>query len=454
MSKRVFRRLLAVAVALMLFSGVIPAAAAPVTHVVFPSGDTTGVADADNIEEALAAASVGDTVVLKAGSFHLVRPVRADNFSGRLIGEGSDATVVRTVENFVDEIDGIPWMFVFGYEPASWADLTIEGIRLVSEVPAAPWGLDDQWNYLAGFIYVGDASIDADPFDDPVEVDLHVADVAMLGKQDPVFNNVTSRSTLRGLMLWNTYGQVRWTDNAVSNLQACGVVGSWLTTSDIEVRDVEATSVGTAVCLVQSRGSTAEITGLTTVDAAGVYVYQGFNSVASEFFIHGNDIEMAENSLWAGIEVWDLLADTSSSAVIRHNQIRSDGAAPWGPIFLSGTQGTVVASNTIRGNGPAAIYAGLGWNDQYVTGLNLLGNNLQQWETTEWNWLPPVAPIWLGPLTTGSTVVGNKADVVDEGQDNRIAGVNVGGTKFGQTIRDGIHQAVEAKTTTNNAMTY
>jgi len=53
-----------------------------------PSGDTTGVADANAIEAALRAAGPGDTVQLAAGTFYCSREIIVENFSGTFRGQG------------------------------------------------------------------------------------------------------------------------------------------------------------------------------------------------------------------------------------------------------------------------------------------------------------------------------------------------------------------------------
>ncbi len=59
---------------------------------VYPSGDMTGMTDANAIEEALRNASPGATVILKAGKYFVGRPIVTPGFHGILKGEGPDKT--------------------------------------------------------------------------------------------------------------------------------------------------------------------------------------------------------------------------------------------------------------------------------------------------------------------------------------------------------------------------
>jgi hypothetical protein len=105
----------------------------------------------------------------------------------------------------------------------------------------------------------------------------------------------------------------------------------------------------------------------------------------------------------------------SIDAVISHNKFILDTL--WGAIWGFWTQDVVVLNNQFVGAGIAGIYPGA-WGDTCNNWL-ILGNNVQHVDAG-------VAPIWLGPGTSECTVVGGstKTNVLDEGTNNRIVGVN------------------------------
>ena len=67
--------------------------------VVSPSGDVTGVQDANAIEEALRTVDPGGTVNLKKGQFYLGRVIEVEGFDGTLKGAGKGKTIIEAVEN-------------------------------------------------------------------------------------------------------------------------------------------------------------------------------------------------------------------------------------------------------------------------------------------------------------------------------------------------------------------
>ncbi len=122
-------------------------------------------------------------------------------------------------------------------------------------------------------------------------------------------------------------------------------------------------------------------------------------------------------------------------AIVSHNRIILDDTF-WGGIFGNAAQDVLVANNKISGSGLAGIYFGQG---EPATGWTLVGNNVQGVDAV-------VAPIWLGEYTSSCTVVGgsNKTNVLDEGTDNIITGVNTkGGNPPGPAIREVMQRKLE-----------
>lgn len=74
--------------------------------IVAPSGDTTGVTDADSIEWALTNVAPGGTVELSAGRFYISRSILIDDFSGTLKGTGKEITIIEAVRESEASGDG------------------------------------------------------------------------------------------------------------------------------------------------------------------------------------------------------------------------------------------------------------------------------------------------------------------------------------------------------------
>ena len=83
-----------------------------------------------------------------------------------------------------------------------------------------------------------------------------------------------------------------------------------------------------------------------------------------------------------------------------------------------------------------------------VSGMTLVGNNVENWVTDAAQGVGGIAPIWLRWQSSNNTVVGgsNKTNVVDDGVDNVLIGVNnMGNSNLGQDIKDAMMAALEVK---------
>ena len=89
------RAVLAAALGIVVAVGLGGVARADV--VIEPSGDTTGVADADAIENALRDVAPGGTVKLAAGHFYVSESIVIEGFNGTLQGADKDVTIVEAV---------------------------------------------------------------------------------------------------------------------------------------------------------------------------------------------------------------------------------------------------------------------------------------------------------------------------------------------------------------------
>jgi hypothetical protein len=226
---------------------------------------------------------------------------------------------------------------------------------------------------------------------------------------------------------------------------------------------------------------TVNISHIETNGAPGVYSVLGYtaNTLSSITVAH-NRINPLAGSWYAGVEMWAWNGEVS--AVISQNRIHSEDSFLWGPIFTEGVSNGVITNNVINGRGPAAIYLGVfNW---WPGSFTLVGNNLQNWETTGPNpWGFWAAPIWLGPFVIDSTVVGASngwaifdepaydtswnplydengnpltipgyGDLIPPGEfgdlvpkNNVFTGVNNPHVNIGQDVREAMQQMVEAK---------
>jgi hypothetical protein len=97
---------------------VVPVQATKGKHIVIaPSGDTTGVADSNAIENALRTVPQGGTVELKEGRFYASRVMVVEDFAGTLKGAGKGKTIIEAIEN------SEPGSYLF-YDPYYDAQLT------------------------------------------------------------------------------------------------------------------------------------------------------------------------------------------------------------------------------------------------------------------------------------------------------------------------------------------
>lgn len=196
------------------------------------------------------------------------------------------------------------------------------------------------------------------------------------------------------------------------------------------------------------------------VDVDGGFWYLTYPWVAegSRYLIEHNYIELSRYCWTGGVECWDI-TDAKSELVVICNKIHSvDATAPYGPISLHGASDPVIAFNKITGSGVAAMFIGAAWDP--VDGASIVGNNVQKFKVTEGYWdLPMYHPwaedpiegvgrIWLGELSSNCFVLGgcNKKNVVNEGTDNIVVGVDkIGWRKLGQLVSAAMHQIRDMK---------
>ena len=102
---------------------------------VAPSGDKTGVTDADNIEAALMANPAGGTVELTAGFFYVSRSISIEGFNGTLRGAGKNETVIEAVRRGPNPSEGFDLEDTpFGPLPHMFHFVEPVGIRIFEHV--------------------------------------------------------------------------------------------------------------------------------------------------------------------------------------------------------------------------------------------------------------------------------------------------------------------------------
>ena len=417
----------------------------------------TGVDDTANLQaafDAAKAAGPGSVVELEAGDFYLSDAVQVENFSGTLIGQGAEQTVLRIKPGILfpasaydpglSALWGYDWympvMLVFMYVPSPESyDLRLEhfGIHLVGKGETWNWALNDadficpvmvspseasaicnvstRWHALtfqgdedaqymhgcntADCIYLsgcsGNHSITACSFD--TSLGNAVLGPELIGGQLNL-----ERVVMRSLGAGFSFYFCRDAEIAISHVEAYDLDRPTLTTYFLE-------------------NCTVGLTGLTAHNAPGALVIGGVESPSAYLFEH-NQINTAAD----GIVLQDLDPVVKSQFVLRKNRIYTEGEASI-PVLTGGVVDSAIENNRITGMGSAAMMLGAGGDDH---GLLVRGNNIQQWEGT--------LPIWLGPETSGIVVLGSgdlRQNVIDETDNmatpeydgaNVLAGINMG----------------------------
>ena len=408
------------------------------TFPVSASGDTTGETDHLNIAAAFAdaqAAGDGSTVQLGAGTFYIRKPIQAANFVGTLQGAGKNDTFIRNpIGRGIANSDppappgGHPLMF---YQDASWPEGVVQDITLrdftvgVDELPI-PWG-----TVIAGFlteqsfsnliIHLGRIT----GTDDASEVAYVSFTVDSVGLEGFGISDYGIQPA--NIFQFQDIGPVeidyKGETLLVRAIEGYGAPWKQLSGDLLVVNGLFNDLLLTAVSLGHGTHPDfyAHVENNTTNDASLVYAENWSPWVPLTLVVSGTEINQKLHSYYAGIEAWgagiELLAE--------QNRIHGEDTALWGPIFTNGLNNAVISNNQITGRGPAAIYIGVDyWGYGGNSGCNLIGNNVQGWDTQPWEWLTEIAPIWLGFGTSNCTVVGNGKNVANDGTDNTVTGMN------------------------------
>jgi len=389
--------------------------------VVNPSGDPTGVTDADSIEWALLNVAPGGTIQFSEGHFYVCRPIFIENFNGALKGAGMDKTIIEAVRKSETEgfalgthpinLNERSWLLFF-WNPSDHLSLEDLTFQVLDPQPSEPYQAgwaDGDITALTSFLHAlgGDCEIE-------------VQDIRMTGAESEADGNY------KGMNIAWPCQRFRGTGDLTVEACVFEKIG------------------GVVVDLVSLSGCTVKVSRVETYDTQGIYLEQskGEGLEPSTFIFTHNNIRMFPGHNFAGIEIWNPSGHPDEGVqhdiLISNNKIHSPSCKePYAAIFAKRVSGAVVTNNKITGAGECAIYVEPWGGHEYVD-WRLIGNNVQNFDAT-------LAPIFLGSATTNCLVVGGPGDnVIDNGSDNIIVGANnMGYRELGQDIKDAMQQKQE-----------
>lgn len=463
---------------------------------IWPSGDESGETDWLNIMSAFdqaVASGHGSTVQFAAGDFYVHRPIQVANFSGTVRGQGKDLTRLHNAPGILfGHLDyPLPPMpaYMELYLDGNWpvdlmADVTVSDLSFYIDGESEPWGgpTGDTFNFMNVLEVRGIIR----GYDDPDHANFelthmnatfrHLKAVADTGDQYFLGSSVINNFQAWGeyVIDYNPENKVilgRWVKPITGTFIfediemygssfSLGVVAaqdSAIRIGGSEKNKIVARGTGDSIELQDISNSTVEVSYLDASDVdGGIYLLQGVYAAwgndlgefvpetlpePSSFVFHHNRISSVSGGWYTAFELWNAggeLGQPLGNVVITNNAINVvDHEAPFEGIFSYFVDNAQVTNNRITGRGDAGI-----WVEPFgtpATGWLLLGNNLNGF-TAE------LAPIYLGPGTTNCTVVGGntRENVLDEGTDNILVGVNnQGGNFIGSALKDVLAQKRE-----------
>ncbi|MFW9927125.1 MAG: hypothetical protein ACFFDM_10175 [Candidatus Thorarchaeota archaeon] len=412
--------------------------------VVAPSGDTTGVTDTANIQQAIddvIAAGKG-TVLLEEGDFYVCETLVGINFDGAFKGSGAGATVLHSIENFPAQDTGNlgvanPRMMMFYQDEDTTStrkhpykiqlsDFTVK-VEYPTEVWLPEWG---GFRALNGIDIVGIIG-DEWSAETVSYYDVTAKNLEFLGEVGEIYGPF-GMSIQNGLFIQGRIHPDTFANEKISGkyvIEGChfeNSLGSSVVPGqsvDSHIRIVRNTYVNTMLGpeVYDLRNSRLEVAfndiSISDTGWYGIYLANGLYDTSLEpgrAYIHHNHIEVPA---WGnGIWIDDFVAVPGEvegvSVFAYQNDIVLGGAYAWG-IVGNGVQDVRLVSNTISGNGEAGILTGI-FGDT-VSGWIMVLNDVSDLEAD-------VAPIWLGSGTSDCWVLtkGDSSTVLDEGTDNHL----------------------------------
>jgi parallel beta-helix repeat protein len=424
------------------------------TVVVAPSGDVSGVIDANNIQDALNAVKAdGGTVYLTDGDattvdhYYTSRNVVTTGFSGVLNGEGMDNTIIHAGRKSAAVGDGFEPAFAPWWNPGS-------------AIPELATVL--QFDVPSGSVTITDLSIEAKD-DQPTDLTLdyygnpatYITTLIEIlgGEHDTRIENVRLEGKETG-----AEGNVRGTNvDAALHVMLGGPVPlpEGLGTGDLNVQNIEIANVGGGGVLFMryKDGSMIDINGVRASNVVrGIW---GQAVLASSVKISNSDIathpagiagiylrnipsglEVTGNTVTGSARLGAVYMHTISNATIAGNTLKDvEALQGWrASIYLWTSHDNRISGNTFEGvsGGVAGIRLRAGSSGNTLGHNDFVKSGLPGWTITT-----PAGPgaILLDATTLSNDVVGQAkfpgfpdptaicSQVLDLG-DNRIAGMD------------------------------
>jgi len=414
-----------------------------------------GVDDTQNIKDAFAdakAAGSGNTVYLTEGTFHTSILV-IENFDGYFMGAGKGNTTIISLTNLpcpeMMAQDVVPTLILFSAGFPKISDMTIEFVEnpcqtytnpfhgyptqeLIVGLGIGPHAIDESFDCTGGpVVEEGHSTIDNVELIDPGQIDvvnlISIGGYTSLSDPDCYgwFKTLKGTHTITNC---DFYGGVVGVDIFIM-IDSKIIIGgsphngnnfkSW---QAIDAFDCDNTLIEVSYNEMDSEESAWMMGGFT------FFVYDRPFIPLGSYYFHHNKI-ITEN---LGIYPFDLgvfISNKTLDVLIENNDfVINDGYAG---IISDLLQDMIVKNNKFSGTSNMGIDVG----NYGLTCSNwtIMGNNFNNL-TTSWS------PIWLGPDAENCTVVGgnNKVNVLDEGTNNIITGVNNQGNPPGPVIREAL----------------
>ena len=413
-----------------------------VAYTITPSGDLSGVADANNIQFALDNVNPGGTILLKNGVFYVNRTIVAPSFIGTLKGAGKENTKIVCVGNnnvpFLNDqihISGNPYLIrgsSLFFFPNLIGSISVSDFSATLPAGFATEDNDFGDNNLISFITVNLAGDGASTSFDNLRLTGTAADpdgaywyfsqpawgIQVLGDRNPTDFPIPSYNG----------GRHALTNTDISKVGIQATVYEVLKNATVEISGNSYSEIKQTIYryLDGCKISIAKNNMKTFSWGAIVVTQESFPmpGASNSVVISGNTIN---TSGYLPIEI-----GTTNGAdyklLIEKNTLTNDGADPlgWFPNLagigiFNGNDGAVVRNNIIRGN---ALFGIL----QVSNGATFIGNNLEG-----------INALYASYALFGNnnTVVGNStATVYNFGQGNILTGLTkVEGISIGDLIK-------------------
>jgi Right handed beta helix region len=347
--------------------------------IVAPSGDLTGVTDADNIEDALnTAKSTGGTVFLTDGDkystdhYFTSRNIVVDGFNGTLTGEGKNNTIINAgrksaTEGFAPAYSPI-WTYLKPWAPLastvlqldnSIGDVTIKNLTILIK--------DDQPTDIQSDFYGSDGTylwsmieIIGGEFNTIIE------NVNLEGKESSAYGNSSGINTGWGIhvMPWAKPPSEEWPFQP--------------TKGNLTINKVTIENIGNDAVLIMDYkdGSEINITDVSTHNVGyGVAVAR-----ISDSFVNVSNVATSNHDAWWATGLW--FDDINSGLKVTENEISN---AKWfASAFFYNVHESRITKNkfvNVESFGAAIALSGAStWNTVHQNDFR--DSNLPGWTTT------------------------------------------------------------------------